>query len=292
MRSRPYYEVAIISGKGGTGKTTLAGSFAALADNAVIADADVDAANLHLLLRADVQETFDLSAAQVAVRDEAACKKAGECQRRCRFDAITTEAVNPFACEGCGLCVLACPNNALSLEPYVCGQYYVSQTPYGPMVHAHLSPGAENSGKLVTAVRSKAEDIALAEHRDLIIIDGPPGIGCTAIAAVTDVDLVAIVTEPTMAAMQDMARAVQLASHFQIPTCVFINKSDLNADNTRQIQAACADWDLPIIGRLPYDQLAAEAIAAARPLVEYAGDGLAQSLRSAWDQVRHLLSMA
>jgi len=286
MPNTHYKQITIVSGKGGTGKTTLAASFGVLARDKVLVDADVDAANLHLLLHPELQETYEFPGAKAAVRDEERCRQAGECERLCRFDAITRERVNVFACEGCGLCVLACPNQALRLEPYVCGEYYVGVTPYGPLVHAHLRPGAENSGRLVTVVRQKAEDIALAEGLGLILIDGPPGIGCSATAAIADVDLLLMVTEPTLAAMHDLERIVRLAKHFGIPACVFINKWDLSAENTAQLEVACSQWGLPIVGRLAYAEAVAEAVAQGRPLVEYDPGGLGKPVEEAWERLR------
>ncbi len=286
----PYRQITVLSGKGGTGKTTFTASLAALADAKVMADADVDAANLHILLGARDVETTDFPGAKVAVRDQAKCQKCGECERVCRFDAITVEAVSETKCEGCGLCVLACPNDALRLEPYVCGQYYVAETDFGPLVHAHLYPGAENSGRLVTAVRQKAEEIALAQGARLIIIDGPPGIGCTANAAMAEVDLVVLVTEPTLSAMHDMQRLVELTAHFRIPAAVFINKYDINPQNTAAIENFCRTRALPVIGRMAYDEVVPRSVAEATPLVVYAPDSsAAQAVRTAWQNILSLL---
>ena len=286
----PYRQITVLSGKGGTGKTTFTASLAALAEEKVMADADVDAANLHILLGAQDIEDIDFPGAKVAVRDESKCRKCGECERVCRFDAITPQAVSETKCEGCGLCVLACPNKALRLEPYVCGKYFVAETPYGPLVHAHLYPGAENSGRLVTAVRQKAEEIALESGARLIIIDGPPGIGCTANAAMAEVDLVVLVTEPTLSAMHDMERIAELTRHFGIPTAVFINKYDINPANTAGIENFCRTWGLPVVGRMAYDEVVPRSVAEATPLVRYAPESrAAEAIVAAWEQVQRLV---
>ncbi|MDH7571077.1 MAG: 4Fe-4S binding protein, partial [Armatimonadota bacterium] len=179
-------QVVVVSGKGGTGKTSVAASFAALAHAPVLADCDVDAANLHLLLHPEVDEREEFRGAAVAVRDLSRCQGAGECERRCRFGAITRSSVRAHACQGCGLCVLACPRQALRLVRVACGEVFTSSTSYGPMAHARLYPGGESSGRLVTEVRRRAEGLAIARGRRLVLIDGPPGIGCAATASLVD----------------------------------------------------------------------------------------------------------
>jgi len=282
-------QLTVVSGKGGTGKTTVLGSFAVLAKNKVLADCDVDAANLHLLLHPRIEERHDFYGAKVAVRDESKCIGCGNCELRCRFDAITVEEVNRFACEGCGLCTLVCPAHALTLETVKSGEYFISDTAYGPMAHAKLMPGGESSGRLVTVVRQQAEDIALRDGEDLILIDGPPGIGCTATAALTDVDLALIVTEPTLSGIHDMQRVVQLIEHFRLPTAVIINKWDLNPDNSRRIRDFCEKHSIPVVGEMPFDETATHAIAAGKPLVEFSDGPAASAVRQAWERTRELL---
>lgn len=280
-------QLTVVSGKGGTGKTTVLASFAALAQNAVAADCDVDAANLHLLLQPSVLQDHEFWGAKVAVRDETKCKKSGVCEAECRFDAITVDAVDTLACEGCGLCVLACPNRALGLERIVNGHAYVSKTRYGPFVHAKLLPAAESSGRLVTRVRQLAEDVALRDGRGLVLIDGPPGIGCTATAALADVDVALVVTEPTLSGMHDMERVVQLASHFHLPVALIINKADINDQNTGQIRAFCDANGIPVLAELPFDDIVTRAMAAQSPLVEFDDGPVAQGIASAWRQIEN-----
>lgn len=282
-------QLAVVSGKGGTGKTTVLASFAALAQRSVLADCDVDAPNLHLLLHPEVREREEFWGAKVAVREVTKCQKAGECERRCRFGTITTETVDVLGCEGCGLCVLACPNDALRLETIVCGEYYISDTRYGPMAHAKLRPAAESSGRLVTMVRQKGEEAALKGGYGLILIDGPPGIGCTAIASLAEVDLALIVTEPTLSGIHDMERVMQLTAHFGIPTTVLINKADINQENAEKIRVHCADRGVEIIGELPFDAAAMRALAAGRPLVEVNEGEVARGIRRAWKELEEII---
>ncbi len=283
-------QMTVVSGKGGTGKTTALASFAALAENKMVADADVDAANLHLVLEPTTIESGDFYGAQIAVRDPSLCQRCGECERRCRFDAITPNEINELACEGCGICVLACPHEALRLESISCGKWFISNTPYGPMAHAKLLPAAESSGRLVTIVRQKAEDVALAKGLPLILIDGSPGIGCTAVAALADVDLALIVTEPSLSGIHDMERVAELIAHFGIPTAVLINKADINEENTQRIRTYCVQHQLDIVGELPYDESVTEALAEQVPLVEYQDGPVAEGIRQAWVRLGQMLS--
>ncbi len=283
-------QVTIVSGKGGTGKTTVVASFAALAQSKVIADCDVDASNLYLLMHPEDREQGEFTGAKIAVRDEDKCTRCGECERRCRFDAITVDEVDELACEGCGLCVLACPVGALRLEPVVVGTWYTGESRYGPMAHAHLLPAAESSGKLVTLVRQKAENLAYQHGLDLVIIDGPPGLGCTTTAALTDIDLAVIVTEPTLSGIHDMERLVQLIGHFGLPAAVIINKADINADNTAKLRRYCTEQNMPLLGEIPWDRTVTDALAAKMPLVEHNDGPAAQAVRDAWRQAEQLIA--
>ncbi len=279
-------QLTVVSGKGGTGKTSVVASFAALADDKVLADCDVDAANLHLLLHPQIREREEFRGAKVAARDPSRCRGAGECERLCRFGAITREQIDTRACQGCGLCVVACPNQALRLETIVCGEVYTSESAYGPMAHARLHPGGESSGKLVTEVRRRAESLAVESGRSLVLIDGPPGIGCSVTAALVEADLAVVVTEPTPSGRHDLERILRLIRHFGIPAAVVLNKADLDSASAGAIREDCKRMQVPVIAEIPFDEAVTRAIAAGRPLVEYNDGPAAQAVRVAWDSVR------
>ncbi len=288
--AQQYTQIAVLSGKGGTGKTTVLASFAALAEDKVLVDCDVDAANLYLLLHPRAERKEDFWGAKIAVRDADKCRRCGECERRCRFRAITVDDIREANCEGCGLCVLACPNQALTLESIINGVFEVSGTDYGPMVHAKLKPAAENSGRLVSRVRQVAEDVALQQGKRLILIDGPPGIGCTVTATLVDVDVSVMVTEPSLSGMHDMERVVELAGHFDVPVAVVINKADINPENTGIIEAFCAERGIPVLAKLPFDDIVVQSNAQQVPLVEYTDRPVAAAVREAWSRLMDLVA--
>lgn len=283
-------QVLVLSGKGGTGKTTVTASFAALAQDAVLADCDVDAANLYLLLHPQIAADESYAGAKVAMRDPALCTRCGECERRCRFDAITVDAISEPHCEGCGLCVLTCPAQALRLEAVENGRLLTGQTPYGPMVYARLKPAGENSGRLVAKVRQVAEARAREEDARWILLDGPPGIGCTVASSLVDVDLAVVVTEPTLSGMHDMERVVDMAAHFRVPVAMVINKHDINAENTEAIEGFCAKRGIRVLARLPYDEAVVAANANQTPLVEWYDGPVAQGIRGAWAELQAVLN--
>jgi len=284
-------QLTVISGKGGTGKTTLVGSFAVLAENKVIADCDVDAPDLHLLLQPELVRKQEFKGLKVAVLDKSLCIECGTCAETCRFNAIdvtedATYRVNPARCEGCGACVFTCPQEALALQERVSGYAFVSTTKYGPMVHAQLNIAEEASGKLVTVVRELAREVAEQEGRDLILIDGAPGIGCPVIASLTGVDLALIVTEPTLSGLHDLDRILEVTRHFGINSVVCINKYDLNERNSERITAFCRDRGVEIAGTIPYDPVVTEAMVAGLPVVEFSKGAVSSAIEAIWEHIQ------
>ncbi|WP_440956823.1 4Fe-4S binding protein [Methanosarcina sp. Mfa9] len=264
-------QLAIISGKGGSGKTTLTAAFASLAKNAVIADCDVDAADMHLILKPEIQDEDDYLGLEVASIDPELCTGCGKCREVCRFGAISADiTINQYSCEGCAVCTVACPENAVSMKPRISGQVFSSKTRFGPLAHAKLGIGEEASGKLVSAARERATKLAEQYTKDLIIIDGPPGIGCPVIAAITGTDLVLAVSEPTVSGIHDLKRVIELAKHFRIPAAVCINKCDINEENSLKIEEFCAEAGVPVLGRLPYDDITTRAMMREETVIEYA----------------------
>ena len=275
-------EITVLSGKGGTGKTSLTASFAALSQNAVLTDCDVDAPDLHMLLSPVVLETEEFDASRIAVINKEICVQCGKCQENCRFGAIHDQKVDPILCEGCNVCVYICPLAAIKLEKKVSGHTFISKTKYGLMSHALLNPGEENSGKLVTLVRNNAKTIADKEDARLIINDGPPGIGCPVIASLGGVDLGLVVTEPTLSGIHDMKRALALLDHFKIFSLVCINKFDINKENSSTIVKYCRSKDI-VVGRIPFDSKFTEAIIAGKPIIEYSPDSeVSNAIKNLW----------
>ncbi|MFB3893264.1 MAG: ATP-binding protein [Phycisphaerae bacterium] len=283
----------VISGKGGTGKTSVVASFAALAGNAVLADCDVDAADLHLVLEPTVVRREDFTGGKKARIAPDRCASCGKCQAACRFDAISmsgpandvvakTYRVDRLACEGCGICVHVCPADAVEFETVVAGQWFVSETRCGPMVHARLGVAAENSGKLVSLVRSAAKEIAQKEERPLVIVDGPPGIGCPVIASVTGADVALIVTEPTLSGLHDLRRVAELTRHFGIKTLVCVNKWDINPDLAARIESEAKECGLAVAGRLRYDRAVTDSQVRGLSVVEYAQNAVAEDIKAVW----------
>ena len=266
-------QLTVISGKGGTGKTTLTAAFAHLADNPVIADCDVDAADLHLLLAPQHIKQEPFWGNQLASIDEEQCSRCGLCEEICRFGAIRSFHVDHTSCEGCGVCAYVCPEKAVSMKERLSGQWFISDTKEGPMVHAKLGIAAENSGKLVSLVRQAAKDLAEQEKRNIIIIDGPPGIGCPVIASIGGVDLVLVVTEPTLSGIHDLKRILEVAEHFGIKAYVCINKFDINPENAQLIADYCREKGHEVIGEIPYDSAVTKAMINGLSVVEYPCNG-------------------
>ncbi len=263
-------QVIIISGKGGTGKTVMAAALAVMAHEKIIVDCDVDAANLELLLNTELQENFPFIGAPKAIIDQSLCINCGLCIDLCRFGAIDIDDqtyINTYSCEGCGLCQNSCPVQAISMPESPCGQYFISKSPYGPLVHARLGIVAENSGKLVTIVRRTAIEMAGNLNKKLIIIDGPPGTGCPVMSSISGVDLAVLVTEPTCSGFHDFDRILSVANHFQVKTMVVINKFDLNLKQSKTIEEYCRQNNLEVIGKIPFDPAIVDSVVNARPPV-------------------------
>jgi MinD superfamily P-loop ATPase len=287
-------QIVLLSGKGGTGKTTITASFVHLAaqdHKIVIADVDVDASNLDLVLSPEVLETHDFASGVVAKIDPDDCISCDICRQVCRFDAIDivddVYTVDKIACDGCAACFYQCPVGAISLEEPVVGRWFKSQTRFGPMVHAHLFAGQENSGKLVTLVKQEARLIALDENREYVIIDGPPGIGCPVISAVSGAHAALIVVEPTVSGIHDLKRALETADHFRVPSAVVINKADINERRAEEIEEFCARNDIQMLGRLPFDTVVTEAMVHRMPVTEYAPERpISQKIASLWKAIK------
>ena len=287
-------ELVVISGKGGTGKTSVAASFAVLADRPVIADCDVDASDLHLVLSPQINERHEFRSGHEAVIRQEDCSGCGTCLVNCRFGAVKMDgklgseakfSIDSVSCEGCGVCVRFCPEQAIDFTERLCGEWMVSDTRCGPMVHARLAVAAENSGKLVSTVRREARRIAEEGPRSLVIVDGPPGIGCPVIASVTGVSLALVVTEPTVSGEHDLARVLSLTRHFRVSTLACVNKWDLNPDMTDRIEDNARKSGAQITGRIRYDRAVTLAQMQERAVVEYQTNGCAQDIRDIWDYV-------
>jgi MinD superfamily P-loop ATPase len=320
-------EVVVISGKGGTGKTSLSASLAVLAKRPVIADCDVDAADLHLVLAPEILERHEFRSGHEAVIRPGSCSGCGLCRTLCRFDAVHQASgnpagdeilcrdclfcvrscpvrinavirelqgptgtelaaywVDPTACEGCGVCVRFCPEKAIDFPERYSGEWMVSRTRSGPMVHARLATAAENSGKLVSLVRREARRIAEAEGRNLILVDGPPGLGCPVIASVTGATMVVVVTEPTVSGAHDLARVLKLAGHFKIPASVCVNKWDLNPEMTERIEEAALRSGASLAGRIRYDAGVTRAQLGEKAVVETETPS-AEDFRAVWERL-------
>ncbi len=285
-------ELTVISGKGGTGKTSLTAAFASLAKDTVFADCDVDAADLHLLLKPTVKTTLLFYGLKIASIDSTLCIDCKKCHDSCRFHAIDENIqLRKQSCEGCGVCAFVCPVHAITMVDRQSGVAYLSETRFGPLVHAALHTAEEASGKLVTLVRTLAHDIARQQEKNLIIIDGPPGIGCPVIASITGVDLVVIVTEPTLSAIHDLQRVIDVAHHFRIPAVVCINKSTINPENTTEIQQYCEQNSIPIVGILPYDTTITQAMIHEQSIIEFSDGTVSKDLRVMWKKILEVLHL-
>jgi MinD superfamily P-loop ATPase len=280
-------QLTILSGKGGTGKTTLTASFAVLAKTAVVADCDVDAPDLHMLLHPEVLETRKFCASKAAVIDPARCTRCGLCKERCLFDAVKSDlTIDAVACEGCGVCTIVCPADAVKLEMRFSGEVYLSKTAYGYMSHALLNPGESNSGKLVSLVRQNAKILAEKQAANLVLIDGSPGIGCPVMASVTGADAALVVTEPTLSGIHDLERVLKLLEQFNVKPFVCINSYDINTDNTNKLLNFCKDTDVTVAGILPFAPEVTKAMINGKTVVEYAPNSVvAEEIELMWNKL-------
>jgi MinD superfamily P-loop ATPase len=285
-------EILVISGKGGTGKTSLTAAFAHLAGDCVICDLDVDAPDLHLLLQPAIRLKHDFySGHEASIRPDR-CSECGTCGQVCGFDAVRTDTptpeIDPLLCEGCKVCVAFCPDDAIAFTSKHCGTWFESTTRFGPMVHAQLFPGEENSGRLVALLRQRAKETAKSREEPLILADGPPGIGCPVISALSGVNLAVIVTEPTPSGLHDLKRIASLCDHFSVPVAVIINKFDLSAPMVRRIEAFCHTCDHTVVARLPHDPMFVHAMVQGNTVTEYTNGESARRVRQAWDAILSL----
>jgi len=284
-------EITILSGKGGAGKTSVAAAFASLAKNTVYCDNDVDAADLHLIFNPEIQEKHDFSSGSKAVIDPEKCSVCGLCTEHCRFDAIHLNKngipeVNPFQCEGCRLCERICPEQAITSIQFNNNKWFVSKTRFGPLIHARMGAGEENSGRLVTEIRKKAKEIAAESTADFIINDGPPGIGCPVIASVTGTGKVLLVIEPSLSGLHDAKRLFRLVNSFHIPVEAVINKFDVNEELTLETEKFLNEHQIPLLGKIPFDTVLVESMVNEQTIVEFdPGNRISTAIKSIWKQL-------
>lgn len=283
-------EIVILSGKGGTGKTSIVGSFAALAESKVLADCDVDAADLHLLLNPSVKQENEFWSGQVAFINAEKCTQCGLCQDICHFEAINNFEVDPISCEGCGFCSHICPADAITMRENMAGYWFASDTRYGLLVHARLGIAQENSGKLVALVKQQAKQIAEKDGLDYVISDGPPGIGCPVVSSLSGANLALLVTEPTLSGIHDLERVLGVCRHFGVPALVCINKHDINEDNTRRIEDYCSNLGIEIAARIPFDNVVTGAMVKGMPVVEYSDGNVTREIKSLWQYICRKIS--
>jgi len=283
-------EIVVLSGKGGTGKTSIVGSLAALARDKVLADCDVDAADLHLLLKPRLKQETEFWSGQVAHIDPDKCTQCGLCQDLCRFDAIKDFRVDPVSCEGCCFCSHICPAEAITMKENLSGHWFISDTKYGPLVHARLGIAQENSGKLVAQVRQQARKIAEERNIGYIISDGPPGIGCPVISSLSGTSLALLVTEPTLSGIHDLERVLSVCRHFGVPAVVCINKHDINEENSRRIEDYCLKQGVEVAARIPFDNAVTEAIVRGVPVVEYSDGRVSREIEKMWQNISERLA--
>jgi len=286
-------EIAVISGKGGTGKSSISAAFATLSEKVVLADCDVDAANLYILFNPTHEEEQVFVSGQKAVIDYNKCRNCSSCLDSCRFGAISLSdgeiVISDILCDGCKLCSRICPFEAINMVNEDKSRMYAGSFRNGKMVYGRLSPGEENSGKLVNMVRDKAKQLSKDHQLETIIIDGPPGIGCSAISTITGVDHVVIVTEPTVSGLHDMKRALEITSNFKLKTWVIVNKFDLNMDLTHQIESYCQQRNISVVGKFPFNRLVVDAMVNCKSVIEFAPDSeVAKMIRESYSAITHI----
>jgi MinD superfamily P-loop ATPase len=290
------HEIIIISGKGGTGKTSLTGAFAHLAKNKVICDLDVDAPDLHLLLWPTHEQEVEFRSGHEAQIDSEKCSLCGFCNLLCRFNAIRAEetgfSVDSLRCEGCKVCVTLCPYMAIDFPEKHCGHWYRSSTRFGPMIHAQLFPGEENSGRLVMVLKQQARQLAKAQGLDLVLCDGAPGIGCPVISSLSGTDLAVAVTEPTPSGRHDLERVAELCNHFQVGFAVIINKFDLNPEETTRIETYCRERNYPVLALLPHDPMVTSAMIQGLVVTELPETSFGLEIQRAWNRIEDLAGLA
>ena len=280
-------QLLVISGKGGTGKTVISAALSSMAENKVMVDCDVDAADLHLLLNPIKKVRQEFRSGHTALLDQNLCSRCGQCVKICRFDAIKDDfTIDSISCEGCAFCGFICPDGAIRMEENISGEWFISETRLGPLVHARLGIAEENSGKLVSLVRNEAMKLAEVRKCEWIIIDGPPGIGCPVIASLSGVDHALVVTEPTISGLHDADRVIQVASHFGVAVTVLINKYDLNLEMTREIEKFCDQNGIGIIGKIAFDKSVVKAMVEGKTIMEYSGSKVKDELISIWANLR------
>ncbi len=280
-------QIVVISGKGGTGKTVITGAFAALAQNKVMADCDVDAADLHLLLKPQIKERYVFKSGVTAFINKELCTQCGKCIEVCRFDAVSKDfTVDSISCEGCAFCSFACPVKAIEMRENTSGEWFISDTRFGPMVHAKLGIAEENSGKLVAQVRQRAKEIAEKQNLDWVIIDGAPGIGCPVIASITGVDCALVITEPTLSGLHDAKRVIGVTKHFGVPTKLVVNKYDLNLEMTEKIEEYCQRNNISFIGKVGFNKSVVKAMVEGKTIIEYSDAEVKDTISKIWDKLQ------
>lgn len=286
-RDKLMKEIVVLSGKGGTGKTTVTASLAYWLEDKILVDADVDASNLPLVLSPKVKENEGFKAGFEVLKVEELCTSCGLCLEKCRFGAISEDLViDPVACEGCGVCVWFCPEEALKLKEKEVGQVFWAETPYGPLIYATLYPGEENSGKLVAEVKKKARELAEKEGQRLILVDGSPGVGCPVIASLSGAEAVILVAEPTVSGLHDLSRVASLIKHFQLKAWLIVNKADLNPEMAQRLKSEAQRLELGFLGEIPYDPQVFEAIHQGQPLPAVSSGAATEALEEIYQQLK------